>query len=315
MDSNKTLYPVLDPFQSGFYQVGSLHKIYWEISGKEGGKPVIILHGGPGSGLSRTRNQVFDPSVYMIFQFDQRGCGKSEPAGCLEENTTWDLVSDIELIRKSHNIEKWFIVLGGSWGSCLSLAYAQTHPERVSRLVISGIFLITPLELQNFNKENLIFPEFYEEMISLLPEVEREDAITAYWRRLMSEDFQIQLKYAKAWIKYENLISEFYVNPDPIGKYTDQAIVAKARIETHYFVNRGFMEKIDQLIIDCEKIKNIPTEIIQGRYDLVCPFKWAYEISKNMKNANLVIIPNEGHIGPGILKSLAGATDKFKNDI
>lgn len=314
----KTLYKFLEPFSQGFLQVSALHKIYWEVSGNASGKPVIILHGGPGGGSQEKYRGFFDPEVYKIVQMDQRGSGKSIPHACLEENTTWDLVEDVEKVRKELAIEKWHTVFGGSWGSTLSLSYAETHPERVGHLVLRGIFLLRREEINFFYQEgsNWIYPEFYEEFCELLPEVERKDILFNYWRRITQGSESEKLKYAKAWTKWEMATSKLFIDKDLVNKGEDEKFaVAFASIETHYFVNGGFFKKENQLLEDAYRIKEIPTVIVQGRYDMVCPAKSAYELHKKLPNSKLVIIPDAGHscYEIGTLDALVNATDEFKN--
>lgn len=315
----KTLFKFLEPFSSGFLQVSPIHKIYWEISGNTSGKPVIILHGGPGGGSQEKYRGYFDPNVYKIVQLDQRGAGKSTPHACLKENTTWDLVSDIEKVRQELGIDKWHTVFGGSWGSTLSLAYAETHPDRVGHLVLRGIFMVRREEIQFFYQEgsNWVFPEFFEEFSGLLPEVERKDILFNYWRRITQGDESEKLKFAKAWTKWEMATSKLFIDQDLVNKGEDEKFaVAFASIETHYFVNGGFFAKESQLLEDAYKIKDIPTVIVQGRYDLVCPAKSAYELHKKLPKSKLVIIPDAGHscYEPGTVDALVSATEEFKNE-
>ena len=315
----KTLHIFFEPFSSGFMQVSALHKVYWEVSGNKTGKPVIILHGGPGGGSQDKYRGYFDPNVYKIVQMDQRGAGKSEPHACLLENTTWDLVADIELLRKQLEIEKWHVVFGGSWGSTLSLAYAETHPERVGALVLRGIFMVRREEIQFFYQEgsSWLFPDYYEEFKNLLPEVERQDILFGYWKRITSGNEEERLKFAKAWTKWEMATSKLFVDKELVNKGEDDKFaVAFASIETHYFVNGGFFKKENQLLEDAWKIKDIPTVIVQGRYDVVCPAKSAWDLHKKLPKSKLMIIPDAGHscFETGIVDALVNATDELKND-
>lgn len=315
----KTLFKFLEPFSKGFLQVSPIHKIYWEISGNSSGKPVIILHGGPGGGSQEKYRGYFDPNVYKIVQIDQRGAGKSTPHACLQENTTWDLVSDIEKVRQELGIEKWHTVFGGSWGSTLSLAYAETHPDRVGHLVLRGIFMIRREEIQFFYQEgsSWLFPEFFEEFSGLLPEVEKKDILFNYWRKITQGDESEKLKFAKAWTKWEMATSKLFIDQELVNKGEDEKFaVAFASIETHYFVNGGFFKKENQLLEDAYKIKDIPTVIVQGRYDVVCPAKSAYELHKKLPKSKLVIIPDAGHscYEPGTIDALVSATEEFKNE-
>ena len=315
----KGLYPLVKPFETGYLKVSNVHTLYWEVAGNPKGKSAIILHGGPGGGLQSSYYGFFDPSVYKIVQMDQRGSGNSTPHACLEENTTWDLVEDIEKLRQHLNIEKWHTVFGGSWGSTLSLAYAQTYPDKVGHLVLRGIFLLRNSEIKFFYQEgsSWLFPDFHEELKNLLPEVERHDILTGYWRRLNGTNEEEKLKFAKAWTKWEMATSYLLVNEKSIAKgEEDKFAVAFARIETHYFINGGFFKKIDQLLENAYLIKHIPTTIIHGRYDVVCPLKSAYDLQKKLENSTLYIIPDAGHScnEPGIVDALVEATDKFKTD-
>jgi proline iminopeptidase len=297
--------------------VSPLHNLYWEVSGNISGKPVIVLHGGPGSGSTEKYRGYFDPKVYKIVQMDQRGAGKSTPLACLEENTTWDLVEDIEKLRKELKIEKWHTVFGGSWGSTLSLAYAETHPNKVEHLILRGIFLLRREEIQFFyqNGSAWLFPEYHEELKNLLPEVEREDILFNYWRRITGKNEEEKVKFAKAWTKWEMATSKLLIDQELVAKGENEKFaVTFASIETHYFVNGGFFTK-DQLLEDAWKIKDIPTVIIQGRYDLVCPMKSAYDLHKKLEKAKLVIVPDAGHscFEPGIVDGLVNATEEFKD--
>lgn len=313
----RKLYPFKSPYNSGMLKVSNLHNIYWEISGNPEGKPAIILHGGPGGGSADFYRGFFDPTFYKIIQFDQRGSGKSTPHACLEDNTTWDLVNDIEILREYLNIEKWHVVFGGSWGSTLSLAYAEKYPDKVSHLVLRGIFLLRRSEIQFFYQEgsSWIFPEFHEELKNHLPEVERNDILFNYWRKLTGNDEELKIRLAKAWTKWEMATSKLYLDELTIDKAEkDDFAVAFARIETHYFVNGAFFETENQLLENSYKIKDIPTIIIQGRYDVVCPAKSAYELHKKLNNSRLEIIPDAGHScsETGIIDGLVRATDEFR---
>jgi len=261
--NRRKLYDFKDPFITGMLQVSKIHNIYWEISGNPNGKPAIILHGGPGGGSADFYRGFFDPEFYKIVQIDQRGSGKSEPHACLEENTTWDLVEDIEKVREHLKIEKWHTVFGGSWGSTLSLAYAQKHPEKVGHLVLRGIFLVRRSEIQFFYQDGAswIFPDYHEELKNKLPEVEREDILFNYWRKLTGTDEELKLKLAKAWTTWEMATCRLFVNEENLAKgEEDKFALAFARIETHYFVNGAFFEKENQLLEDAYKIKDIPND-------------------------------------------------------
>ena len=321
MDSTlerKKLFEYLEPFETGFLQVSDLHKIFFEVSGKKDWLDVLIMHGGPGWGSQPSYRGYFDPQVYRIVQMDQRGAGKSTPHASLVDNTTWHIVDDMEVLRKHLKVEKWHTVFGGSWGATISLAYAETFPQRVGHLVLRGIFLLRRSEVQFYYQEgsSWIFPEYHEQLRNLLPEVQREDIIQNYYRVLTGDNEEQRQKFAKMWTKYEMATSKLYVNPDLIQKSdNDKFALAFARIETHFFVNGGFF-KDNQLLNDAHKLKDIPTTIVQGRYDVVCPTKSAYDLSKKMPHAELFMIPDAGHScsEPGIIDALVRATEKYKNN-
>ncbi|KAJ1307934.1 hypothetical protein OPQ81_002011 [Rhizoctonia solani] len=311
-------YPEGTPFETGMLEVSKEppHTLYYEVSGNKEGKPVVFLHGGPGGGVSPSDRTYFDPEKYKIVLFDQRGCGKSKPSSSLEANTTWDLVADIEKLREKLNIDKW-IVFGGSWGSTLSLAYAQTHPGRVKGLILRGIFTLRKSELAFFyqNGTSHLFPEAWEEYIAPVPEAERGDFIKAYHKLLNSDDEKVRLNAAKAWSKWEMTTSKLYVDPEYIARATeDDWANAFARIENHYFINEGFMREgqlLESQSID--KIRHIPTIVVQGRYDVVCPTTTAWKLKKQWPDIELHIVPDAGHSArePGIAKLLTEAADKF----
>jgi len=316
--NRRKLYKYKDAYETGMLQVSKIHNIYWEISGNPNGNPAIILHGGPGGGSDPFYRGFFDPEYYKIVQIDQRGSGKSQPHACLEENTTWDLVNDIEKIREFLKIDKWHTVFGGSWGSTLSLAYSQKYPEKVGHLVLRGIFLLRRKEIEFFYQEgsSWIFPDYHEVLKNTLPEVERNDILFNYWRRLTGNNDEERLKFAKMWTKWEMATSKLFVDQKNVDKgEKDEFALAFARIETHYFVNGGFLEKENQLLEDAHKINHIPTIIIQGRYDVVCPAKSAYELHKLLPNSKLEIIPDAGHSCSeiGIIDGLVRATDEFRD--
>lgn len=317
-EERRKIYKITDAFKTGFMQVSEIHNVYWEISGNPLGEPVLILHGGPGGGCQDFYRGFFDPEFYKIVQFDQRGSGKSEPSACLVENTTWDLVRDAEQIRTTLGIDKWHTVFGGSWGSTLSLAYAETHPEVVGHLVLRGIFLVRKSEIQYFYQEGTswLFPDYHEELINLLPEREQGDILTNFHKRLNGTDEAEKLIFAKAWTKWEMATCKLYLDKETIAKGEDEKFaVAFARIETHYFINNGFLTD-NQLLNNAYKIKDIPTIIVQGRYDVVCPTKSAWELHKKLNNSTLHIVPDSGHSCSehGIIDELVKATDKFKTD-
>ncbi|KAL0954999.1 hypothetical protein HGRIS_003924 [Hohenbuehelia grisea] len=289
----------------------------YELSGNKEGNPVIFLHGGPGGGCDAKDRSFFNPDKYKIILLDQRGAGKSTPTACLEENTTWDLVKDIERLREHLKIEKWH-VFGGSWGSTLSLAYAQAHPDRIKSLVLRGIFTLRKSELKFFYQEGAshLFPEAWDEYIAPIPEAERRDMMLAYHAQLNSVDEQTRLTAAKAWSKWEMTTSKLYIDPAQVSKAeeNDKFANAFARIENHYFVNEGFMRDGQLLETqEIDKIRHIPTVVVQGRYDVVCPATTAYALKKVWPEITFHIVPNAGHSAreEGTAKLLVEATDKF----
>jgi len=312
-----TMYPEIEPHESGTLKVSSLHTLHYEVSGSPAGKPVVFLHGGPGGGTSERDRRFFDPAVYRIVLFDQRGSGKSTPSASLIENTTWDLVEDVERIRKHLEIDRW-VVFGGSWGSTLALAYAQAYPDPVKALVLRGIFTLRKSELLFFyqNGSSHIFPEAWDEYLEPIPEEERGDMMKAYSTRLNSSDEAVRLTAAKAWSKWEMSTSRLNVDPEDVKRASaDDWANAFARIENHYFVNEGWMR--DGQLLEAQsidKIRHIPTVIVQGRYDVVCPATTAWALKKAMPSAELHIVPDAGHSAreEGISKLLVEATDKFR---
>ncbi|KAH8830466.1 proline iminopeptidase [Flagelloscypha sp. PMI_526] len=312
------MYPEISPYETGTLKVSDIHTLYYEISGNKDGNPVVFLHGGPGGGADPIDRSFFDPEKYKIILFDQRGAGKSTPSACLEENTTWDLVKDVEKIREHLKVDKWH-VFGGSWGSTLSLAYAQSHPDRVKSLVLRGIFTLRKSELRFFYQEGAshLFPEAWEEYIAPIPEAERKDMVLAYHAQLNSIDDEVRIAAAKAWAKWEMATSKLYVDPANIARAeSDEFSNAFARIENHYFVNNGFMRD-GQLLEsqEIDKIRHIPAVIIQGRYDVVCPATTAFALKKAWPEAELYMVADAGHSSrePGTSKLLVEATDKFSS--
>lgn len=305
------LYPAIEPFSTWFLETGDGHTLYVEQCGNPHGKPVVFLHGGPGGGISPRQRQLFDPDAYHIVLFDQRGCGQSTPHASVEKNTTWDLVADIERIRAQLEIERWQ-VFGGSWGSTLALAYAETYPEHTSELVLRGIFMLRPYELQWFYQEGAshIFPDVWETYLAPIPDAERSDLMAAYHRRLFGNDSIAQLEAARAWTEWEWSTSQLI---PVLEGGTDDQMLAFARIENHYFVNGGFFDRPNQLIEDAFKLSDIPTVIVHGRYDVICPVRNAWELHAAMPWSELHIIPDAGHsVGePGITDALITATDQF----
>jgi proline iminopeptidase len=311
------LYPALRPYQQSQLRVSPLHELYFEQSGNPEGKPVVFLHGGPGAGTSPAMRRFFDPRRYRIVMFDQRGCGASRPHAELRENTTWDLVNDIELLRSHLSIERW-LVFGGSWGSTLALAYAQRHPERVTELVLRGIFLLRRSELEWFYQNPLgagsIFPDLWEEYIAPIPVAERGDVMQAYYRRLTSSHAATRRAAARTWASWEGATSYLRTNPSYLSKFDDPAYAAAfARIEAHYFVHGGFFEHDDQLLRDVARIRAIPAVIVQGRYDMVCPMRSAWDLHRAWPEAQLRIVAEAGHSAfeDGMTRELVAATDSF----
>jgi proline iminopeptidase len=312
----RSLYPEIEPFDSGFLPVSSLHTLYYEQCGNPNGKPVVFLHGGPGGGTNAKCRRFFDPAVYRIVLFDQRGCGKSTPHAELTDNTTWDLVADIERVREHLNIDRWQ-VFGGSWGSTLALAYAQTHPDKVSELVLRGIFMLRRWELEWFYQKgcDALYPDAWETYLNAIPEVERGDLMSAYHRRLTSPDAKTRTDAARAWSVWEGATSFLWQDKSHIeSSAEDEFALAFARIECHYFVNGGFFEHDDQLLRNVERIRNIPAVIVQGRYDVVCPLRGAWDLHRAWPEADLRIVADAGHSAfePGITHELVMATDRFR---
>ena len=317
MTNQLNLYPRINPYDSGFIN-GDEHNIYYEQSGNPNGKPAIFLHGGPGGGGSEDVRRFFNPNLYRIVVFDQRGCGRSKPHGCLENNTTWDLVSDIENLRKKLSIEKW-LVFGGSWGSTLSLAYAQAHPESVSELVLRGIFLLRKEELHWFYQDGAsrIFPEAWSGFLDIIDEDKRDNLMNAYHEIFKSTDKEKRLKAAVAWSKWEAATSSLSYKPSLVEEFSDpEFALAFALIENHYFINKGWFDTENQLIENIDKIRSIPAVIVQGRYDVVCPMKTAWELSKAWPEAEMIIAPSSGHTAfeKEITHALISATNKFSNN-
>ncbi|EIM01106.1 prolyl aminopeptidase [Rhodanobacter denitrificans] len=311
----RSLYPEIEPFDSGLLKVSPLHTLYYEQSGNPHGKPVVFLHGGPGGGTNAKCRRFFDPAVYRIVLFDQRGCGKSTPHAELTDNTTWDLVADIERVREHLGVDRWQ-VFGGSWGSTLALAYAQTHPDKVSELVLRGIFMLRRWELEWFYQKgcDALYPDAWETYLVAIPEVERGDLISAYHRRLTSADAKVRTDAARAWSVWEGATSFLWQDKSHIeSSGEDEFALAFARIECHYFVNGGFFEHDDQLLRNVERIRRIPAVIVQGRYDVVCPLRSAWDLHRAWPEAELHIVQDAGHSAfePGNVHALVEATDRF----
>ncbi len=310
-----SLYPPIEPFNSGYMERDG-HQIYYEQCGNPNGKPAVFLHGGPGGGGSIAVRRFFNPEKYNIVIFDQRGCGRSMPHGCLENNTTWDLVDDIEALKNMLEIETW-LVFGGSWGSTLSLAYSQTYPSSVSEMVLRGIFMLRKKELDWFYQEGAskIFPEAWEKFLEPIDVNQRDNLMSAYHKIFTSDDEDKKLSAAIAWSVWEGSTSSLSYNPDMASSFSDPKFaLAFALIENHYFVNKGFLEHENQLIeTGIDIIRHIPTTIVQGRYDIVCPMTTAWELSKNWPEAKLIIAPSSGHTAfeKEITHELIKATNEY----
>ncbi|THV14092.1 prolyl aminopeptidase [Rhizobium rhizophilum] len=307
-------YPEIEPYETGMLDVGDGHQVYWERFGTRGAKPAVFLHGGPGGAISPTQRRLFDPALYDVILFDQRGCGKSTPHASIEANTTWHLVADIERLRELMGVDKW-LVFGGSWGSTLALAYAETHPERISELVLRGIYTLTRAELDWYYQFGVseMFPDKWERFVAPIPENERHEMMAAYRRRLTGTDREEQLRCAVAWSTWEGETITLLPNPDYSNHFYDaEFALAFARIENHFFVHAGWLEE-GQLLRDAHKLKDIPGVIIHGRYDMPCPAKYAWQLHKAWPKADFHLIEGAGHayLEPGILDQLIRATDRF----
>lgn len=312
--SLRGFYPPIEPFEHGWLDVGDGHRVYWERCGNPNGKPAVFLHGGPGSGCSPDQRRVFDPARYCVTLFDQRGCGRSTPHASLEANTTWDLVADIERLRTQGGHDRW-LVFGGSWGSTLALAYAQKHPERVSELVLRGIFTLRREELLWFYQEGAswLFPDEWEHFVAPIDPADRHDLMAAYRRLLTGPDEDLRRRAAIAWSQWEG--RTITLLPDPSFDRSHghaHFALAFARIENHYFVHHGFFEE-GQLLRDAPKLKNIPAVIVQGRYDVCTPAKTAWDLHRAWPEAEFHLVTEAGHAfkEPGILDQLVRATDRF----
>ncbi len=307
------LYPPLKPYHSQMLDVGDGHEIYVEQCGNPQGLPVVVLHGGPGGGCSPAMRCYFDPEIYRIVLFDQRGCGKSRPYASVEANTTWHLVADIEAIRTSLGIEQW-VVFGGSWGATLALIYAETHPEQVSNLVLRGVFLMTQREIDWFygGGAGRFWPELWQKFTDPIPQAERGDLVAAYHRRLFSGDTAQEIKFGQIWSGWENALAAIGSN-GMSGSGPAQYARAFARLENHYFSNAGFLEEDGQILRDIGRISHIPGTIVQGRFDMICPPVSAYALHLAWPASNLRIVPLAGHAlsEPGISAELVRATDRI----
>ena len=311
------LYPQINPYNTFRLKVSDLHEIFVEESGNPNGKPVIFLHGGPGGGIEPVYRQYFNPDKWRIIIFDQRGCGKSTPASELKENTTWDLVEDIEKIRNHLNIDKWTI-FGGSWGSTLSLSYAVSHPERCTELILRGIFMLRKKELQWFYQEgaSFIYPDAWEKYLAPIPEEKRDNLMSAYYEILTGNDKQARYRAAKAWSIWEASTSKLIQNKKSLHHFENESVAdVFARIECHYFINKGFFDTDGWILNNIDKIRHIPSVIVQGRYDVVCPMISAWDLHKAFPESDFKIVQNAGHsmTEEGIASKLVKYTDKYIN--
>ncbi|BDU78496.1 prolyl aminopeptidase [Mesoterricola sediminis] len=314
-DPQTWLYPPIEPYATGRLRVSDVHELYYEESGNPQGRPVVFLHGGPGGGSDPKQRRFFHPDKYRIVNFDQRGCGQSTPHACLEANTTWDLVEDIERLRTHLGIARWQ-VFGGSWGSTLALAYAEKHPEACTELVLRGIFLLRRQEIDWFYQRgaSVLYPDAWEAYEAAIPPAERGDFLAAYHRRLTSPDAAVRLAAAKAWSTWEGSTSRLLPDADFTGHFgEDEFALAFARIECHYFANHGWLDPEDQLLRDVDRIRHLPAVIVQGRYDVVCPMESAWALHRAWPEADFVITPDSGHsaFDPPNSRALVAATDRF----
>lgn len=311
----RELYPEIEANKTGYLRVSDLHEIYYEEVGNPASKPIVFVHGGPGGGIDAGMRRFFDPKVWRVILFDQRGCGKSRPFSELKDNTTWHLVDDMEKLRTHLGISQWSI-FGGSWGSTLALAYAITHPEKVKEMILRGIFLLREKEIGWFYQEGAsnLFPDVWEKYLEVIPENERNDLVNAFYQRLTSSDKEVRSRASKAWSIWEGSTSKLQMDPAFIERFAgDDFADAFARIECHYFVNKGFFPEDGWLLKNIEKIRHIPAWFIQGRYDVVCPATSAWELHKQWPLSCLHMISDAGHSAsePGIRSKLVEATDYF----
>lgn len=310
----RTPYPDIQPNRQYHLDVSDGHRLYVEESGNPNGIPVLFVHGGPGGGCAPAHRRFFNPERYRIILFDQRGCGLSTPHASLKGNDTDKLVDDMEAIRHFLNIERW-LLFGGSWGSTLSLIYAQRHPAQVSGLILRGIFLCREEDIHWFYQAgaNALFPDFWQDYVAPIPQAERDDLLTAYYRRLTSDNELIRMGAAKAWSVWEGRCSTLDPNPDIIEHFSDPHFaLAMARIEAHYFVHKAFLAP-NEILNNCQQLQQIPTVIVQGRYDVVCPMQQAFALYQQLPHAELHIVRDAGHSAfePGIIDNLIRATDHF----
>lgn len=311
----KEMYPEIEPYSTGFLKVSEIHTLYFEEAGNPKGKPVVFLHGGPGGGLIANYRRYFNPEKWRIILFDQRGCGQSTPFAELRENTTWDLVVDIEKLREYLSIPQWS-VFGGSWGSTLALTYSITHPKACTALFLRGIFLLRKKEIDWFYQEGCskIYPDAWEEYVKPIPANERHDFVSAYHKRLTSDDINVRKEAGKAWSIWEGSTSKLVPESDVVARFgDDQFADAFARIECHYFMNKGFFTEDNFILNNVDKIRHIPTVIVQGRYDVVCPAESAWDLHRALPEAEFHLIADAGHSlsEKGITDALVRATDEY----
>lgn len=319
MSTHRDLYPPIVPFHRNTLKVSALHTLYFEECGHPNGKPVVFLHGGPGGGIEPIYRQYFDPKGWRVILLDQRGCGQSTPHAELRENTTQDLIADIEQLRIHLGIDRW-AVFGGSWGSTLALAYSQAHPEACMGLILRGIFMLRPQEIRWFYQEgaSAIYPDAWEAYLEPIPLVEQQDLLSAYYRRLTSPDAAVRQQAARAWSVWEASTSKLMPSPSLKEHFGDPHFAeAFARIECHYFVNGGFMTSENQLLEQINQIRHLPGVIVQGRYDVVCPMRSAWDLHQVWPEAEFIVVPDAGHsmTEPGIRSALLDATDRFLADV
>jgi proline iminopeptidase len=314
MNPQRTLYPPIEPYTTGTVDVGDGHTVYYERCGTPGAKPAVFLHGGPGGGMSPNHRRLFDPSAYDVMLFDQRGCGQSTPHAALHANTTWHLVDDIERLRQLAGVDQW-LVFGGSWGSTLALAYAQTHPNKVSELIVRGVYTVTPAEIAWYYQFGVseMFPDKWERFEAPIPENERHDMVAAYRKRLIGSDAAVQLQAAKAWSIWEGETITLLPSQDLSTAFADAHFaLAFARIENHYFSHGAWLEE-EQLLRNAGRLHGIKGTIVHGRYDMPCPARYAYQLHKAWPQADFHLIEGAGHAynEPGILDALINATDQY----
>lgn len=312
--ADAVLYPEIEPYASGTLALDGLHRLHWEACGKRGGAPLVFLHGGPGGGSLPHHRRFYDPDFFDITLYDQRGCGKSRPVASLADNTTQHLVADLERLRVERGVERW-LLFGGTWGSTLALAYAQAHPDRVSGLVLRGIFLGTPGEIEWFmERMGTFFPEARRAFVEFLPPAERGDLLASYYRRLVDPDPAVHRPAAHAWDRYETACSTLLPSPEGPGTFDDHdAALAIARIEAHYFVHRAFLRE-RELQDGVARIRHLPCTIVQGRYDVVCPPVTADALARAWPEAEYILVPDAGHSvrEPGIARELIRAVQRMQ---